>query len=641
MEQQIQITYSDKSLGAESFWAYMIQKEDKKEDPSAVTFAEAANIIDSMYNIKPCGTEEEQNSASGSTDAGGMEADWPTYEDYTTQLQNTFLEVYNPCEGLYGDNSYDATLLVYISDVTKPYKLNLGNGEVTSTVRHTSDVSIVLPINGDTVQVDLPIHSNLESDYTIHSHNSKTVLFRDNIIGAVHLSYKTTYDEVTLNVKAVDGEMGGCQCLLFYQSTVTEVNIVPPEVDEEAKALLDCHTPVDLSSSGSSGDGTTPEADVDFDCFIRVINEARCNCAPYDTAATSEEVYQVPCDTPWASGNVSGAYDTYFEAVVIKGYSSVYCINFEPWEGSTDEYYIEKCCVPPPDDISLPICKESKAIDYGGQDIIGGRAKYTPLELSNTSVSFVPVSPKDGICGEITYVQNVKSKNCCDDPFYEDMVVDEDESVEVLADYSSGVIFWTGGTGTVDIILSGSGFYLDDMFTQTSGTVYGNFVRIFTEDACGACVVRLDDGCTQDEHVIRSTDGTWRILRASRYPSCFDGCRGEDLGLTRCSSYAASYVTDHGCSLKGEYWVGNSGVPPGTASCNTHVSRISFVCGLFGKKGGPQVVWGSIQEAGMRTAVPYACHHSRGEGTCIPYPPGNWATIYFFPGKVTIAKWEC
>ena len=47
MENQLNITYADKTLGADSFWAYMIQKSDAKEDPSQVTYSEAAQVIQS------------------------------------------------------------------------------------------------------------------------------------------------------------------------------------------------------------------------------------------------------------------------------------------------------------------------------------------------------------------------------------------------------------------------------------------------------------------------------------------------------------------------------------------------------------------------------------------------------------------
>ncbi len=137
----------------------------------------------------------------------------------------------------------------------------------------------------------------------------------------------------------------------------------------------------------------------------------------------------------------------------------------------------------------------------------------------------MPISPEDGICGTVEWVQEVNSKNCCDDPSATLIVYDEDRSVDIIGDNSYGVIQYDGGLLPATVTLHGNGFYTDPYFTKTSIEVTGGGrqVGIYTKDACGSCSITIDDGCSTASGTVKSTAGQWVYVQSHDVlsnPSC-------------------------------------------------------------------------------------------------------------------------
>ncbi len=94
---------------------------------------------------------------------------------------------------------------------------------------------------------------------------------------------------------------------------------------------------------------------------------------------------------------------------------------------------------------------------------------YLDNALKCESIHFVPVHPENMLCGTIKYIQEVNSKNCCDSEFVTPIVIDTEESVEILAQNSSGRVYWDGGGGSqFTVTVHGEGFWLDSNYQQTS-----------------------------------------------------------------------------------------------------------------------------------------------------------------------------
>jgi len=649
MEQTLSITYDRKTLGADSFWAYMIQEEETIQ-ADAVTAAQAAEIIDSLYEVKACGTEEEQESASTGGDSNVP--DFETWDEYNARMTGAFAPVYNPCENVYTDNSYRATLRVYLSDITKPYKLNLSNADVVQTATITNEVTKTYPINSDRLTVDIPIQGNLSANYPIQDSNSKTILFTEHIIGAVDVKYTTKYYEVLINVNAIDEERSDCLCLLFYQETVNEVSISPPDIDEEGIDTLQCH-PAQDAESGQEPYG--PIEHEEGECYVRYSHRTRCRCTPYKLIGSYDEIRVVPCSTPFSSANPQGAYELH-RTINLEGY--ITCPDSEDWEGGTEEYYIEQCCVPPPPHIGLPNCKERKAVDYGGQSIVKGYDYYSRNALHNQVINLVPVSPKDGICGEITYIQDVASENCCDDEFITPLDYDEENSVEILGDYSSGIVFFSGGSPEsvekgYHVSVRGSGFFIDFERTHTDAIIYGHSFIVYTEDACGSCTVTITDGCSETFGEITATDGQWvTIASGQEVIDMYKPIEADE----KIGSMMYAYLST---TLRLKQTNGYTSGTRGGTSYIWHEDPICIVCA------GYSIDWienasdwnasGCIYDNNMYVPVEGHtlcwenwfgfCHVSTADGAQNPYYPGNykhsWGERAKAYGTVYLQEWQC
>lgn len=97
------------------------------------------------------------------------------------------------------------------------------------------------------------------------------------------------------------------------------------------------------------------------------------------------------------------------------------------------------------------------------------------------------------------------------DPGYceDDLLYDDTNSVSILADDSSGTIFWQGGTSPYTISVSGVEIFTDFDRTLTQKIVSGTNTELFTGNACGPLIVTITDNCGESvQGIIFSTEGT-------------------------------------------------------------------------------------------------------------------------------------
>lgn len=510
----ITITFQKSTLSADTVWVVFRQLPDETEDDDAITLSEAAETLDALFEIDSCDSEStESDTSDDDTDTYSF---FDSFESYEEAMSAAILSVKDLCGDVYTDYSYKASLQIYRSHLDKPYKLYLSNGSVLSTKSNTEQVSVALEVSGNSVEVDFPIRNIVSSDMEIADYNTKTILFKKSIIGIVNVVYITSYDLVTIKVFGEDEERGSCECLLFYVGMAETVSVTPPDVDDEAVDAVNCVNEDD-DEEDDDEDKETKTIDDDDVCYQRYIYTINCNCLPYTTKSTVDNIVEVGCDTPFSSPTPNGTYSNAQGTGTVVMTTLISCPEEETWEGQDADFYKEKCCTPPPDTMTLPTCQVRKAIDYGGRDITKGSDFYKNNALSNEDVVLVPISPKDGICGEIITKYIVPDMNCCDDESYEDVVAPDYDEEPVIADNSKRVFSFSGGIRPIEIHVSGSGFFLDEDGSKKSIKIENDSAvfYLYTKNACGSATITADDGCTSDSFQIRAADGQWILASGS------------------------------------------------------------------------------------------------------------------------------
>lgn len=120
---------------------------------------------------------------------------------------------------------------------------------------------------------------------------------------------------------------------------------------------------------------------------------------------------------------------------------------------------------------------------------------------------FIPVGPDDGICGTQVTEQDINARNCCDG--VEALAWDGENSIGVIADFSSGEVFVTGGKSPYQWKVRGSGFFVDAAGTRREEVTTTGALRIWTQNSCGKCVVYVTDGCSSTSGFVLSAVGQW------------------------------------------------------------------------------------------------------------------------------------
>lgn len=440
------IGFSDDYVLGESFWA-RIDVSPPQSD--FVSLSDAAEVIDSIYDIDPC------NSLS----QGGEESTTISEEEVFDKLQAAFGSIsYNPCK-YDGNYAYNTTVAVFRSHLQYPYKLVINEGSIISTKRVQKRIDTLVLPQDRLISVDFPIVGDIVCSKEIQSYNGSQAMLVNDCNVNIAFSYMTEYDEVDVTVAGNGIEAQDAECIVFYKELAYSATISQPTEDADAIAALGC------DSTGTR--------------YVEVEDNPE-----EETEAPISVEPEIPHDDCWDYA-----------------------------EPNPVLHYEENCCEPWPFDGGPPSCLWRNQSWMGGRGIVKGADYYLQNSLTYETVILLGVSPQDGVCGTIETRYDVVKKNCCDSEFLTEIVYDIYDSVEIIADNSRGIVYWSGGQAPYTVTVRGQGFFADAYFSQQTITTNTQSAVVFTDyESCGMASVTITDGCSESSGDIMSTEGEWKLV---------------------------------------------------------------------------------------------------------------------------------
>lgn len=456
------------AAGAASAGRRWLRIEQVRADSQAATLADAARLIDALFDTDPCD--------QGTEGTGGASAkEPPSEEDFARAVEKTvdLKQLCDDCE--YWETAVD----VFRSHQSPDFRLVSETAEIGNQREMVSEAKTeMFRLSGDS-SVDLawPYHSGLRvSGATVAGVSGSTVVFGAPVYGSVQVSYQSLWQRVTVRVPAVPADNGVRQAepaavVCFWADLAEACELVQPENEDELDAAERqklCRKP------GGSGH-------LAGECWETVEHYSRCNCSGREAPGGWREVVPVSCPEGVGGGAHTGTRRQ------LDGY--VWCEGEED-EVNDPEYYKRRCCVYPPR--PLPRCRETRARWSPGAEIDGGAAHYQ--DIYGPGVQLTAVSPEQGDCGEKIWSWDTSAKNCCDDII--PLSPSPQNPEEFHAGESHEICVLDGKPGELKWTASGGLYFLDgDRKTQ----------RIITESRCqrvyaeheGLCPtprIRVDDG---------------------------------------------------------------------------------------------------------------------------------------------------
>ena len=474
------------------------------------TVADAAAVLDALYDIEPCvepeEAEEEEEEGNQLTTDDLTEA--ASVIDYSLCYQEP-------------DGSVNVTIRIIRSDLSWPYVLRISGGRVVAAVPGEAETpveirelyqqnivvesasSIVLDypvIGGFTAQwIGVVIGESGRIDAPTINRTGSTLHWSGNVTGIIAVSFNTVYEVATIRVDGIDGEQGAALVRCFYHGLVEELEPILPESAEMDRSL--CPKVI------WKGDDQEDEVECYQDIYVHVV----CECSGREVDLYSYEQV-VPCPE-WAPtrcpnnltrcGHALGV-ETAYEYVSCEDDSDRPGMPGRIWAVSDPGFYEKTCCETPK--VTLPQCPEKRISYRGGEPITLGAAYYR--QTYGTRTRIVPVSPPGGVCGEHIIRQVIGATNCCEG--VPPLVWDTSISPEVMAPNSSAFIGVTGGVGySLEWTVAGHGFRFQNGSTKIT-TLTGNEAYLAAlVGACGTATITVTDGCSTVVGYIRSTAGTW------------------------------------------------------------------------------------------------------------------------------------
>lgn len=514
MTDQVLIINYQSPTGAEISDPFWLRLEQEGVEEDIATVADAADVLDSLYDLEPC--EDRRAERESSSEDLPQEEDEPTSEDLAMAAQAIS---YLGCDQE-PDGSIQVTVRVIRSDSRHPYVLRITGGRVTAASTGQADVPItvqedyqqhILVESARSVVLPYPVVSGFsarwqgpvvgEEGLTITpppiSRTGTTLHWPGTITGTIAVSYLTTYDRATVLVYGVDGGRGEATVRCFCHGLVEELEIEVPELADDLRHCPDVYWKAITDSKVT--------------CYKTITRRNLCNCSKEEV---SSETYDqiVPCP-PGAPTRCQGAADrcmhllgseTVIEYVECANDSDVPGRPGQRYAVASREFYKEKCCEYP--SFKLPQCPEKIGLYKGGSPIKGGEAMYR--RIYGKATVFVPVTPKGGICGEHITRQIIEAESCCD--AVPELRWDDDNSPDYIAKNSSVVVRVLDGVppfrwsleSSVDIWFAGGGTYQETDAREVA-VVSG-------PDSCGTATITVVDACdTEVTGTLLGPSGRW------------------------------------------------------------------------------------------------------------------------------------
>ena len=495
----IGFSLSSGSVVEDNRWIWM----DQVLNPDTATKKEVADLIDTLFEMDPCVSEEEE------TPSDPVEP--PTEEEFQQIVQKQFS--FDMCY-VDGASNYKALVRVYRSHFTVPYTIRLTNGQVNTTTVKSEEVegSIVVDEKSGIV-LEYPI-SKKASSVTIKWNTTpvgkdgiRSVLpitrtgnalnWGKDVTGTIYYKYTTEYEELDVTVFGDDDfNVGECLAIAFYDGVYYELELQPPDDTTEEELTLKekfCNKNIQFH---------VKDKPYTFKCYKHVYEQYYCQCSDKEVYYTEHDE-DVDCPGGMTTSDPEAADKRIFLYDEFRVGGFVRCEGEEDIANDPD-FYLEKCCDPPP--FGLPRCKTVSSLDKAttsGRLSAETRKRYTD---AYNKVEFIPVWPENGICGELTVAQEVRAWDCCD-VLPTTVQIDRDTAPEVLPAGGSATVYASGGklpytwrAGNNDTFVNGGRTATTDVpwVTLSSNT-----------DFCGVTSLNIEDGCDSDSLIIRSDQGEW------------------------------------------------------------------------------------------------------------------------------------
>jgi len=514
--QTLSVQLSSQAVGAtSSYWLTLKQQE---EEGDRVSLEEAADFIDSLYDTEPCEQDQE----------GGEEAREPVAEDDYLLFAKDLMALSATCEAQ--DGSWSCTVMVARSHQSEPYRLVLDNGTAGEARQVQERVSRTLaPDNESSMTLDVPVLGNFTCQWEGPVYGAtgsiappevtvlgSTVNFGRVVTGALRCHFDTVYDLVDCEIDALPAAPGAqgskepapCRALAFYHGLVEELELEPPEPDEEADADKYC-----------PDEHLDPTPD-NVTCYEIVRRVTRCRCSD-DEASVDPVESVVDCPKGYdCPGGVETCRQLMGTRTITVGYGACSGEEYEEGDVGDPQFFLDTCCESPWANLEtdLPPCRTIRS------EYKGGKGLSAEVKALYPGATFVAVGPRDGMCGTVTRTWNVVPRNCCD--FIEPMAWDE----ENCADIAPGMVMVTGGTGRYTWKLHGGvGFSFAADIVQVQKITGVPYVRVYrTGSDCGSVGIEVEDGCSELQRIMLSPNGRWiridAVITGDEKPESVTSC---------------------------------------------------------------------------------------------------------------------
>ena len=470
---------------------YWLTIEQVVEDEKA-TIGFVADTIDALFDTTLC--VESQDEEPTASEEPVTPDSFENMDEVLDKIAEKTEVDMSACEML-RSGTYQTDLKIIRSHPDVPYILRLSVGKIIKTILSSEQVNVNQNVkNESSIILPFPVQTGLRVSWLgqVIGKNGvitppaiqalgNTLFWGVEVTGSLRAEFGTLYDLVTVEIPGIPnyvgselGEPQSANVLAFYHYHVYRAEINPPEVDE---GLLE--EVCGYSTSTGVPPDEDPEPEPPPDPVIQY------GCIDYFPLP--------PFGSPVA----------------------------EPW------FYREKCCV----DGQHDGCRIRTSRIEGGKRLSDETINRMTLEWPGP-IEFIglgPITPAG--CGTRYEETVIRPQNCCEDAT--PIAWDYDSSVEVLADYSSGLVFVTGGRAPYRWQIRVVGMTFDNYALRDAETDVP-YIRVYAGDACGWCPIEVTDGCSIANGGIRSTNGQWVLTfqGGGSVASCgvFGDCTRDYLG---------------------------------------------------------------------------------------------------------------